>query len=51
MKTTERKYWVNGWQVRGNGFGWRKHYCLTFSLFNIGVLISSNPSLEVFKLI
>lgn len=46
MKKTERKHWINGLQKRG-----KNHYCLTISLFGYGLLISSNPTIELFKLI
>jgi len=49
MKTTELKYWVNGYQVRG--FGWRKHRTLALQIGNIGVLFATNPSINIFKLI
>lgn len=47
MRKTEKKYWVNGHQVRGN-----KRHFFTFSLFNIGVMIINfAPFIEVYKLV
>lgn len=45
MKHTENKYWVNGYQLRG-----KNHKCLTFNIFSIGVLLSNNPSINIFIL-
>jgi len=35
MEKTEKKYWVNGHQVRGGFF-----HTFNFSIFNIGMMIS-----------
>lgn len=35
MKTTEKRHWVNGHQLRG---GWHHTFCL--SIFSLGVMFS-----------
>lgn len=48
MTTTERKHWVNGYQVRGKGFK-----TITLSLGSIGLMVSGYyvPSVKLFKLV
>ena len=51
MTKTEKKYWVNGLDIRTNSFSKMGYWvCLTFSLGNFGCLIASNPTIEFFKL-
>lgn len=49
MIETEKRYWVNGYQIRG---GWFKTY--TFSLFGYGVLIAwgrkTKPKIVLYSL-
>lgn len=56
MKTTEKKYWRNGYQLRGGWF-----HTLNISLLNIGIMFSwgslpngyrkDNLKVKIFKLI
>jgi len=49
MIKTEKKYWVNAYQVRGGG----KHKTFTISILNIGImfiLYKNIPSIEFYKL-
>lgn len=48
MKTTEKRYWVNGHQVRGGWF-----HTLNMSLFYYGVMVSWGKTfkVEVFKFV
>ena len=56
MKTTEKRYWLNGLQRRHNFmrhtlFGGKYFWTYAFSVGNIGVLISGRPlEIDVFKL-
>ncbi len=49
MRKTERKHWVNGYQIRG---GW--HKTLAFSVGNLAVLLAwgrNLPKIELFLLV
>ena len=55
MRNTERRYWKNGLDIRPgigkymNGKQRKTWYSFAFSLLGFGVLICSNPSIDVFK--
>jgi hypothetical protein len=55
MTKTERKYWVNGYQERPRLFynksNKKIHKCLTFSVLNIGVLITNKPTINIYQLV
>lgn len=47
MTHTEKKYWENGYQIRG---GWFKTWAFSFG--DIGIMITNGkPLIEIFKLI
>lgn len=51
MTKAQKKHWVNGLQIRPLIIRPGNHYSYAISIFNYGLLICSNPSIEVFKLI
>ena len=46
MKKTEKKYWSNGYQVRGKNF-----WTLTVSICNIGIMLSKGLKIDFYKLV
>ena len=59
MRATERRYWRNGYDKRplyylpGQRRRWyepRSWHCLTFTAGQYGVMVTSSPTLAIFKL-
>jgi len=46
MKKTEKKYWVNGLQTRGNTYK-----TLTISIGNIGIMFDNKFKINFYKLV
>lgn len=44
MYETEKKYWKNGFQVRGKNF-----YTITLSIFNLGIMLSGTKIITKIK--
>lgn len=45
MQITERAFWMNGYQARGN------HKSFAFTVGSFAVLISNSPTIKLYKLV